>query len=411
MSRKLQMALRASMESDDVEILNPLTSDATVNIDEALANVSTDVVESAAEVVEADETVEALDDAAEAMESLQAALESCISEGGMTPQTARTHNIAMAQALRALPVDVSRVTVSSESFGGHGDKMSASMEALEGVKAVLKKILDAIVSAVKSAFEAVMRFFVTIRKSAPVIMAAANSLKTKATAMKGKPVMKPKMDGASAAKSFHVDGKFDGDVAGALKAIEVGGGKVQAAAAKAAGDLKAIGGKITSDGYDMAAEFSKFGQAMVQTLDTSALPGGKKISLSANGIPTLGNDSEFSGDAEVTTPTIDSVILIANNAVAIAKFVAEFDGKSFKTLQAGVQAFLKDVEKSIASVAGEDKEKAAALKASLAGVNKLTLVARGCGPQYVSYMASSAKLAIQYGNQALKQYVGAAKAA
>jgi hypothetical protein len=411
MSRKLQMALRASMESDDVEILNPLTSDASVNIDEALANTTAEVVESAGEVTEADETVEALDDVAEAMESLQATLESCIAEGGMTPQTARTHNVAMALALRSLPLDVDRVTVSSESFGGHGDKMSASLEALEGVKAVLKRVLDAIVSAVKSAFEAVMRFFATIRKSAPVITAAANALKAKAAALKGKPVMKPKMDAASAGKSFHVDGKFSGDVAGALQHIEKGGQSVQAACVKAAGELRAIGGKITSEGYDMAAEFSKFGQSMVQTLDSSALPGGKKIVLSANGIPTLSSEGEFSGEAEIETPSVDSVVLIANNAVAIAKFVTDFDAKSFKTLQKEVESFLKGLESSVGAVAGEDKEKAAKLKASFAGVNKLTLVARGCGPQYVGYMASAAKLAIQFGNQVLKQYAGAPKAA
>jgi hypothetical protein len=411
MSRKLQMALRASMESDDVEILNPLTSDATNNIDEALANTTAEVVESAGEVVEADETVEALDDVAEAMESLQATLESCIAEGGMTPQTARTHNVAMALALRSLPLDVDRVTVSSESFGGHGDKMSASLEALEGVKAVLKRVLDAIVSAVKSAFEAVMRFFVTIRKSAPVIIAAANALKTKATALKGKGAAQVKMDAASAGKSFHIDGAFTGGVAAALKIIEDSGNKVAANAKAAAGEVRSLGGKVTSDGYDLEAEIKKFAIAQINSLSPVKLPGGKKVILSANGIPTLSSEVEFSGEAEIQTPSLDEVQAIAANAIAVAKFVAESDAKWFKDLQKSVESFLKAVEVSIAAVAGEDKEKAAALKASLAKINKLTLVARGCGPQFVGYMASSAKLAIQFGNQVLKQYGAAIKAA
>jgi hypothetical protein len=411
MSRKLVAALRASMEMDgDVEILNPLVSNAETNIDAALANTTSDVVEATVDVDDADDTVEVLDGAAEAMEALQTALESCIEEGGMTPQTARAHNIAMAQALKALPVDVDRVTVSSESFGGHGDKMSASLEALEGVKAVLKKVWEAIVSAVKSAFEMAARFFVTIRKSAPVIIAAGNALKTKATALKGKPVMEPKMDADSAAKSFHVGGAFSGDVAKALLAIENGGKGVVSAGTAAAGQLKAIAGKITSDGYDMAAEFTAFGQGQVKAVGDNALPGGKKIVLSANGIPTLSSDSEFSGKSEIATPTIADIEAIANNVIAIGRFVSEFDAKSFKTLSKSVDDFVKTVGASVAAVSGEDKEKATKLKASLAGVSKLALVARGCGPQYISYMASSAKLAVQFGNSALKNYAGAAKA-
>jgi hypothetical protein len=263
MSRSLRNALIASMESDDIELMNPLTDQQETNIDEVLLEIN----EGAEEVQQADEVVEVLEDAEESMEALAASLEAHIAEGGMSPQTARTHNVAMSIALRGLPINVDRVTVSSESFGGHGDKLSASMEALEGVKETLKKLWEGIKNAIKNAWAAVTNFVATLRKSAPVIAAAAAKLKVRAEALKGAKLKGDgKMDAVAAAKAFHVGGKFDGDVAGALRKIENGVSGVDKSSKAGAIELRKIAGKITSGTFDPVADYTALGKAIMAPL-------------------------------------------------------------------------------------------------------------------------------------------------
>lgn len=402
MSRTLRAALVASMEMDDVEILNPLVGTEVTNIDEALLDVS----DAGEEVAQADQTVEVLEDAAEAMESLLVTLESCIAEGGMTPQTARSHNQSVALALRGLPVDAERVTISVESFGGLGDKMSASMESVEGIKAFLKRLWDGIVNAVKTAWEAAGKFVATMGKGAAAIAAGAKQLKERAIAMKGKPVKNEKMDAAAAAKALHQGGKFSGDAAQALHQIAAGGDKVNASSVSVAGELRAVAGKITSTGYDMDAEFTKLGMSIISSVPKDELPGGQKIELSSGGVPQLVAGVAFTDASEITTPSIESVIAIAEAAELVAKKMVDYSAKSFKVLEKGVKDFVATTGKSVGAVGDGDKEKAAAVKKSLASVSKLTTVARGVGPAYCRYMGSSAKVALNFGSSVLKQYVG-----
>lgn len=96
MSAILREALAAALESIDDDLPRDTPEE---NVAEALLETE----QAAQEAEEAEEVVEELEDADASLEAIVTALESHIAEGGMTPQTARSHNVAMENLLRRLP--------------------------------------------------------------------------------------------------------------------------------------------------------------------------------------------------------------------------------------------------------------------------------------------------------------------
>jgi len=401
----LRDALRASLESD-VEIINPLTDENQTNIGEVLAEVAEATDSDAAEVEKADRVVDELETASDSLEAICATLESHIAEGGMNPQTAMMHNTAVANVLKRLPIDASRFTISTESFGGSGDKLVASQEALDGVKELLLKIWNAIKNAVIKAFDTVKVFIATIRKSAPVVIAAGRALQAKANAAKGQTAKSEKVNVAGAARYLSVNGQFPASVSQALTQVVSAGEGVRKSAKAGAAQLRIVAGKISTGTFDPATDYKALADAVVNPLPTTELPGGKKIVVNNTGVPTLADGTKFSGDAEIAVPSIEEVIKVAAGVRDIGAFMQEYTAKDFSDLEKSVTGFINETKKGVDGV--KDEAKAQAMKDSLNGAAKCTSIARGCGPQYLRYAGQTAKAAVAFGNKVLAQYGAAA---
>jgi hypothetical protein len=418
----LQSALNISMESADLtdnQEINPVTEETIVAVDEILEEVRGDE----ASVDEHDDAVEELAEAGESLESLVSSLESFIADGGMGPQAADMHSRALAIATRKLPINAADFTVSTESFGGTGDKLVASQEALENVKQLLSKIWDAIRNAVQSAWNAVKQFFATIGKSGPAVIAAGQSLKKRAQAAKGLKPVRVKVSLMTGMNHLVVDGKLD--MSGALSAInhgyEVG---VKQYTNKVVAGLSPLiqavyKGEVHPDRLKEAAAKVDLNAALVDDMK-GKLPGGFYFDLNA---PESGDALEvltkaslkLSQDkskvvktANFEVPTVeaveraaDQIIMIGKNLVA-AKSVAAAAEK-------GINDVVKAGNKLVASGDTLEKDEVAAAKAILAKLNKAARLTTGCSHQYLSFMGTAAKAAASVGTQVLKQYGKAAK--
>lgn len=400
MSRALRSALIASLEND-AETINPLTDHQETNIDEVLLEIN----DAEAPVTEADQVVDVLETAEVAIEAIAASLEAHIEEGGMSPQTARSHNVAMENALRGLPIDADSVNVSSEAFGGHGDKLSASMEAMEKIKETLAKLWEGIKNAVKKAWNAVKTFIATIGTSSRAIKAAGQDLIKRAGSTKGK--AEGKMNGLSITKALHVGGDLKGSVGSALAAIVTGGTGVVASAKAAEAGMKEVAGAIAAGRPFDNAEMTDFAKKVDGPLPTNELPGGRKIEFNDSGVAVLGTGSKVNKvSVEMAVPSIEEIKAIGQGIVKVADFLDTYSNRTFKDLEKSVEQFIAQQDKLVAK-AGFDKEETAKTRGALKGVNKISNLARGCGPQYLSYAAGAAKAAYSFGKSALGQYKAA----
>lgn len=402
MSALFRAALASSLESVTEEI-NPLSDHVETDIDEVLL----EVAEAQGEVDTADRVVDELETAEKSLEAICAALESHIAEGGMSPQTARSHQVSMNIVLGRLGVSSENYTISTESFGGTGDKLTASQEALSGAKEVLTRIWTAIKNAVEKAYTAVKNFIQTIGKSAPALMAGANQLKARAQALRGKPLKGDgDMDAGAAAKALHIDGKFDANTVGnALKAIVTGGNGVAKGANDAGTALLSIGTDLVSGSYDKGKAAMAVSKAAFTPVP-GTLPGGyvisKKIDADAPSI-SMAQSKKYEGEAKIKAPSVDEVIAISNEVVAVARFLQDYSKKAFVKIEKDTNTLLNGLKKEI-DASEKDPQKAAALKANLNQVTRMTNLAKGVGPQFAGYAARSAKAALSFGSQVLKQY-------
>lgn len=406
----LQSALSVSLESDDLPMegaeLNPVTETTTVQVDEVLEEVR----EAGDAVEEHEEAVEELDGAAESLESLIASLESAIADGGMSPQTADVHSRAMANAVRRLPIDASAFTVSNESFGGTGDKLVASQEALEGAKAMLSKIWAAIKNTVINAWKAVVNFVQTLGKSAAALNKAGKLLIASANSVKGDAKGK-KIDATGVAKLLHVNGDFDGNVAGKLATIVSNGAQVVNSAKVAQSELTKLAGAIAT-GRTTTEEQAAGHEAILKALPKGALPGGREIVESEGGMPKLTAKVDLKlAKVELDVPDAAAIKGIGQGIIKIAQFIEDYDKKYFKGLQKSIDEFVTKQDKLIVRMELEDKAETAKVRAELNGFKKISSIARAVGPDYLGYAANAAKASFNYGKKALAALGGKAEAA
>lgn len=141
-----------------------------------------EVEETAGELEESLKVVDGLGEVAQSMESICTALESHIADGGMSAQTAISHNVAMGNVCRrlGLPIDGQRVSV--ESMASDEDRLAVSQEALEGAKALLKRIWEGIKKAWDTAIAYLKKFWEKVRNAWGSIRGKAKSIKTEAKA-------------------------------------------------------------------------------------------------------------------------------------------------------------------------------------------------------------------------------------
>lgn len=378
-------------EAAETAELNPVTDQTVVEIDEILEEVR----DGAADVEEHDDAVEELEGAAESLESLIASLESAIADGGMNPQAADIHSRAMINAVRRLPVDGSQYTVSVESFGGTGDKLQASMEAMEGAKDLLAKIWAAISSAVKSAWAAAVKFVDTLGKSGEVIVRAGTQLKSSAVKVNGKPKTETVPVGA-AGKFLHTNGKVEGPLSQSLQRVKMNGDTITTIGNVAVKGLKTMAG-------NGAVDIDTFITSITEPLGNMDLPGGRTFEVAAGSAKLVEKTKLEDAAQEVPTPERPELVAIASNIIAIGKMIASYDQKQFKEIAKAVDAGVATYE-GLVKKAGDNKEEVASLKAAMANFKRATAASRAAGPAYMSYAANAAKSAFGFGKKALAAY-------
>lgn len=404
----LQSALAVSLEdlSETTQEINPLTAETVIELDEVLEEVR----ESGEEVSGQEEAVDTLSDAVDSLESLVVALESAVKAGGMSPQTADVHSRAMAIALRKLPVDKSSFTLSTESFGGTGDKLVASQEALEGAKELLTKLWNGIKTAVLNAWNAIKGFYERIGKSGPAVVAAGKSLKQKAAATKE---MKSEYTVSQAvADGLSVGGVFDPSkaLANVVQGFEVGVKGYGTRMLSALSPLIAVveSGQVSPQRLNEAA--AKVDADACLTDDMKGkLPGGYFFDLTVGdgeGLSMLSKTSlKLSRDKAKQTnvnvkTSVAEISAMADKVVAI--------GQSLIASKAVLQAAEKGVNQIVkagSKLAGQggtlDKDELAGARSVMGQLNKASRLLTGCGPQYLQYMGTTAKQAVSYGSSAL----------
>lgn len=394
----LASALSVSMESEELmsgEELNPVTEETTVAVDEILEEVRDqgDVVE------EHEDAVEEMEGAAESLESLICSLESAIADGGMNPQAADIHGRAVANAVRRLPIDGQQFTVSVESFGGTGDKLQASMEALEQAKDLLKKIWEGIKNAVVGAWKAMANFVKTIGTSAAALKRAAAVLKARAAKMSGKP-KNEKIDGKAVSSALNVKGSVEtaGEVVAALDALVAGGSKVIMAANKASNELKSIVSYVATGNGSAEPDYVELNK----DLPRDQLPGAQ-IKIGENGIPSLEKTKgDFSG-AEITVADANGVRNIAGGIEKVAKMIESFSSRDFKKLESEMNKHIKDQDAAVKKLEAE-KDVKKDIQKDLKAFRKVSNIVRAVGPQYMAHAAQGAKAAYAYASKSAAQY-------
>ncbi|MNF70026.1 hypothetical protein D3C84_519250 [compost metagenome] len=416
----LHSALNVSMEGIDPNAsaeINPVTEETIVQVDEVLEEARED----SASVDEHDEAVEELSDAAESMESLIASLESAIADGGLSPQAADIHSRALAIATRRLPIDASEFTVSTESFGGTGDKLQASMEALEGAKALLSKIWEAIKNAVQGAWAAVKNFFATMGKSGPAVVAAGQSLKQRAAAAKGQNPSAGKINLGSALNFVVVDGKLA--PAQALAAInhgyDVG---VKTYTSKILAALNPLyqsiqKGEVHPDRLKQVAASINVEACLTEDMK-GKLPGGYFFDLTVSdkeGLDGLAEASlklgrEKPGDSDAfALPAVAEIGKLADQIVAMGKLIIA--SKSVAGMaEKGINDAVKAGNSLVAKGDTLDKGEVGSAKAVLAKLNKAARLTTGCSHQYLSFMGSAAKASASFGAKVLAIHAKGKKA-
>lgn len=405
----LQTALAVSLENLDetTQEINPLTAETVIELDEVLEEVR----ESGEEVSGQEEAVDTLSDAVDSLESLVVALESAVKAGGMSPQTADVHSRAMAIALRKLPVNKADYTLSVESFGGTGDKLVASQEALEGAKELLTKLWNGIKTAVLNAWNAIKGFYERIGKSGPAVVAAGKSLKQKAAATKEiKPTFKLSQ---AAADGLAVAGVFDPSkaLAAVVQGFEVGVKGYGARMLSALSPLIAVveSGQVSPQRLNEAAAKVDADACLTEDMK-GKLPGGYFFDLNVGdgeGLSMLSKISlKLSKEAGKKQDKLEVNVTVAEISAMADKVVAI--GQSLIASKAVLSAAEKGVNQIVkagSKLAGQggtlDKDELAGARSVMGQLNKASRLLTGCGPQYLQYMGTTAKQAVSFGSAVL----------
>ena len=160
------MSLRAAFEDilADENLINPVSDMTETEINEVLEEVQ----ESENEVVKTQEMVEILEEESTALEALITSAES--SDGGMTRREAALYTHAVESICRRVYIPSESVSMPAlESFGGSGDRLTATLEAAEDGRGLLKRMWDALLKGLRAMYDGFINFFKKIFGGADAI--------------------------------------------------------------------------------------------------------------------------------------------------------------------------------------------------------------------------------------------------
>lgn len=274
------------LSDDELELDNP----------EASAEGDAEVMEAEMEMLEAEEQLEDLEASAEGMEEIEEELTQEAANGGISRESAKWLALACKNAMgphtrvvigeKEFEVNKSPV-LSMESYGGSDTAENATTMTLESIGETIKKIWNAIKSAVLRVINAVREFFSRIFKGTKGIKADLEA--TKAAVSKKDTYDDVKVPGV--ASRLHVSGQVEPKViAGAVDVMANAGSAMYeeyvdvtgAYYANLAGKLvDAANGKVQADAIldDANKHLTTASGALAATQKkhSQALPGGKRL--------------------------------------------------------------------------------------------------------------------------------------
>lgn len=140
----------------DAENFEPMTEEEQIAQEEADA-IAEELPADEAQIDEDTADLDRLVESSDGLESLAVSLQQAIDDGGLSPTAAQFAVHSMEAYFKPLGEDTG--VSSLESFGGFTSRLTASQEALERVKATLKKIWEAIKALAKRVWNWIKEFF------------------------------------------------------------------------------------------------------------------------------------------------------------------------------------------------------------------------------------------------------------
>lgn len=419
MNRSLQASLASvlnvSNENDQdhegdlgADELNLITDETTTILDETLQ----EVAESAEELGVSDATVEELELAADSMESMLGALAKVRGEGAIDPQAMAMYNTGLESLIKAhrLPLPIEQLSVSNEAFAA-GDGLVLSLEAEQKGKNLLQRMWDGIKNAIGVFFTKLKTFIVNLGKSGEAIANAGKKLQAAAKGLGTAELKEGAKVSGGWAKQLVLGGSVDAHKA--LVAVQAGAGEYvfdhTRAVTTAIAPLTASLANPTSAAIIAAAQKVNLSTATPKNVE---LPGGAKVTFTVaegdSNLAKLAGAKYSLTRGEAKAPESIKVLSVGEiNALgselikfggqisSITKLNGDMDKANSQLLAAG--------EKLIKAEEGAD---IAAAKKVLAQLNKVSRLAAGIIPTYMSYAGTVGKAAFAYGKASLAQYKG-----
>ena len=263
-----------AMEDDQV-----ITDEVVENTGEIEAGAA-EVVQQAGEVEELQAAIEDAEEGAETLGQIEGVLEESAESGeGVDETAAEIAEVAVESICARLGIRAAKKSFPAmEAFGSSNSRLSATKIALEGIGEHIKRIWEAIKSAIIRLVEKVKSFFIGLLKNTGLVITHLEKLLERAKSLPDD--AKPKnadLSNKSLARAFSIDKKADLNTA---KKIVANGGKLLESAkvladasAKFSGEIeKAAGEASVEGGYDKARE------ALETNVTTSLIALGKLAS-------------------------------------------------------------------------------------------------------------------------------------
>ncbi len=375
-----------------------------------------------AQVEEAAEVSEALGEYEEALESIAA-------QGGLDRNGAMILQIGLEQLCARVGIVPTAISMPSmESFGGASQRVRATQLALESVKDTAKKVLEAIIAAIKRAGEWLKDFWKTLTDSNHRLKARAKKVMAAASSAKGE----GEIENEGLANKLHIGGKvanFDRDFGEFTAFAEAMGGRVVGAIVKNAetvcknvADAVAQKGEISFKAADMKAAYNgvKLSAAEGETVEgfenlrSEQLPGGKALLVqlpTADGnagaqafgkaktaIGLFAPSTAKASSAKLPALTSAQVTTIAGSVLSVCEAIDKL-----RALEAEFDKFVKQMLTSANILLNvKEGEKVGATAVAKGVISSLTTRTANLASSIGSYSLSTSKAALDYCELSMK---------
>lgn len=387
----LNDSLKGIKEGDEADSdTPPVVDDVDVDLDV--------VDETEAKVDEDEEELDNLDDVKKSLESIAIAVRIQVRKGGMTPQVAYTHRLAMDQVLARANILADKYTISHESFAK--DAIAVTLEAERGVLEVLKEVLAKIVAALKAAWASFSAYIKTLMDTAVKIKTHAVEFQGTIAGLKFSSAVKAKtVDMSKLSPIFHIAGSDHGDPALSLLDIMETGEKL----IKFTNQCKISVLQIINDADSYTAgKYIEVFSALSPTVVQHELPGGYKLDLAEKiNTPLLTQAYEFDGELPtVKVPGPDELKSICDDIIGTSEFMNRY-GTLVDAVEKEISDMIKVLEKGESIT---DETKAEAIKALASDSKAIIAHVRACSSKYIRLAAVVAEGSLKFVNQCIKQY-------